>query len=166
MKEVNKRRLYADLIKYCDQIGILPEETPMLILERKEYHALLVANGDPKHAGGYGECNWQQRTIFVDAGRRGYGYRTYRILNGGDYVTPKLGQSGYHYRLHKRGSTEFRAVKATYRTKLHCLVHELVHYRFGYMGHGKAFEKRIDEVLRGKTFPPKHIDLKGKLHDI
>ncbi len=37
------------------------------------------------------------------------------------------------------------------------LVHELVHYRFDYMSHGKDFEKRINEVLSGREFPRKHI---------
>lgn len=34
-------------------------------------------------------------------------------------------------------------------------MHELVHYRFAYLGHGKKFEERVDEVLRGGTFKPK-----------
>lgn len=64
MKEANKQRLYADLDKYCEQIGILPEEKPKLVLDRKEYHTLLVNDGQSKRAAGYGECNWNIRTIF------------------------------------------------------------------------------------------------------
>ena len=41
-------------------------EVPRLILDRKEYHALKVQNGMSKQAGGYGDCNWKLRTIFVD----------------------------------------------------------------------------------------------------
>jgi hypothetical protein len=45
MKEKDKERLYADLYKYCDQIGILPEETPLLFLTEMSimvYESLLV----------------------------------------------------------------------------------------------------------------------------
>jgi hypothetical protein len=159
MKEVNKQRLYADLKRISDQIGILQEETPKLVLDRKEYHTILVNNGMSKRAGGYGQCSWHIRTIFVDAGKQSYQHRTYRRIRrtpqGVYWKLPNNGKQGYHYRLHKYSSTEHKDVKATYKTKLHCLIHELTHYRFGYMSHGKAFEKRIKEILQGRTFPKK-----------
>jgi hypothetical protein len=37
------------------------------------------------------------------------------------------------------------------------LVHELVHYRFPEMKHGRKFEARIKEILRGGEFPQIHI---------
>jgi predicted metal-dependent hydrolase len=37
------------------------------------------------------------------------------------------------------------------------LVHELVHYRFPEMKHGRKFEARIKEILRGEEFPQIHI---------
>jgi hypothetical protein len=80
MKEAHKQRLYADLNKYCEQIRILRQDKPKLILDRKEYHALKVANGEPKRAGGYGECNRELQTIFLDAGKRHYHYGVYRKL--------------------------------------------------------------------------------------
>jgi hypothetical protein len=166
MKEANKQRLYADLDRIANQIGILAEEKPKLVLDRKEYHALLVNDGQTKRAAGYGECNWNIRTIFLDASRRSFTYRTYRKRKGNYLSVPNNGKDGYSYSLHSFGSTEHKEVKATYKTKLHCLVHELVHYRFGYMNHNKKFEDRIKEILRGRTFPKKHIDLKGKLSDV
>jgi hypothetical protein len=39
------------------------------------------------------------------------------------------------------------------------MIHELVHYRFPHMGHGPAFEKRIEEIRKGRTFPPQHMHL-------
>jgi hypothetical protein len=80
MKEAHKQRLYADLVKYCEQIGILPQDKPKLILDRKKYHAFKVANGEPKRAGGYGECNRELQIIFLDAGKRRYHYGVYRKL--------------------------------------------------------------------------------------
>jgi hypothetical protein len=162
MKETNKERLHADLIKYCDQIGILPEERPRLVLDRKEYYVLKGS----RWAHGYGECNWQLRTIFVDAGVRRYSYRTYRKPKAGYLSTPNDGKTGYFYKLRSYGSIEYKKVKATYTTKLHCLIHELVHYRFGYMSHNKRFEQRIKEILHGRTFPRKHVDLEGKLSEV
>ena len=34
------------------------------------------------------------------------------------------------------------------------LVHELIHFRFPYLSHGRRFKKLIRQGLRGKTFPP------------
>ena len=49
--------------------------------------------------------------------------------------------------------------KATYKDVVRTLVQELVHYRFSYMQHGRKFETRIDEILKGKIFEPKHVHL-------
>jgi hypothetical protein len=71
MKEANKQHLYADLIKYCDQIGILPNERPKLITNRKEMQDIQLndphcyksgnSNAD-KRTGGYGQCFYSLRT--------------------------------------------------------------------------------------------------------
>jgi len=152
MKEKSKERLYADLIKYCDQIGILPEETPRLILDRQEYNALRKSTGyrGVRH-NRYGECNHQVRTIFVNARQTHY----QRVR----YMT-KIGR--------KRTGiiSRWKNVKATYPNKLNTLVHELVHYRFPSMPHGWAFENRIKEVLKGTAFPKKHISVQGTLSDV
>src|SRR5215475_2616143 len=78
LKAKDTERLQIDLIKYCEQIGIIPEERPRLITSRKEYHALKVANGQSKRAAGYGECEWNLKTIFVDCGKRSYQREEYR----------------------------------------------------------------------------------------
>jgi|SRR5919197_529956 hypothetical protein len=49
--------------------------------------------------------------------------------------------------------------KATYKDIVKTLVHELVHYRFSYMSHGAKFEQRIKEILEGRIFEPKHVQL-------
>ena len=38
-------------------------------------------------------------------------------------------------------------------------IHELVHQRWPNLKHGRPFDDRIDEILKGKTFPPQHIHL-------
>jgi hypothetical protein len=42
----------------------------------------------------------------------------------------------------------------------HTAVHELVHYRFRYLNHGKDFEHRIELILQGKKYPVKDLYLK------
>jgi hypothetical protein len=37
------------------------------------------------------------------------------------------------------------------------IVHELVHYRFRYLKHGKEFECRIDHILKGKRYPVRSL---------
>jgi hypothetical protein len=145
------------MIKICKQIGIMHEEIPKLILDRKEYHALKVANGKSKHAGGYGECSRDLRTIFVDAKLRYYQRKTYRRNKLSGSNTPNEDKPEYIYRVHKHSTTEWKRVKARYRDKLHILVHELVHYRFKYLRHGRKFEDRIKEILQGKEFPEKKL---------
>ena len=39
----------------------------------------------------------------------------------------------------------------SYADSKHTIVHELVHYRFRYLKHGKEFEKRIFMILGGKS---------------
>jgi hypothetical protein len=149
MKEASRQRLYADRDRICNQIGILPKERPTLITDRKEMHDILLNNphcyksGNPradKRTGGYGQCVYSLRTVFVDAAPRKYHRTTYH------------GRKGNRYKIVKK-------VKATYRDKLHTLVEELVHYRFAYLQEGRILEKRIQEVLRGRTFEPKHVHL-------
>ena len=56
----------------------------------------------------------------------------------------------------KKGWKRYITKPWNYRTQKETLVHELVHYRFPSIQHGKRFEQRIKEILRGKTFEPKH----------
>lgn len=149
MKVSSEDRLYADLIRISKQIGILPEEIPHLVTSRSAIHAIKLASprvfriGNEiidKRTAGYGECITSARTIFVDTSRRKYCRVTYH------------GRKWSRYRVIKQ-------VKAQYRDFLHTLVEELVHYRFPYFQEGRKLESRIQEVLRGKTFPAKHIHL-------
>lgn len=142
MKEKSKERLREDLMKYCNQIGIL-QEVPRLILDRKEMHTILVNAGKPKRCAGWGQCFRSLGIIFVDAGIRiHYPSRTYK---GVRLPTRELIK-------HKSKYIDFR----------NTLVHELVHYRFAYLQHGRKFEKRINEILRGRTFEPKPLIKEAK----
>ena len=134
MKEKNKERLKTDHVKYCKQIGIV--RPPRLILDRKEMHAVLVSAGKNKRCAGWGQCFRDMETIFVDTGIRiHYPSRMYK-----GWQNPQREQVK-----HKSKYIDFRNI----------LVHELVHYRFAYLQHGKKFEKRIKEILQGRTFEPK-----------
>jgi hypothetical protein len=137
-KQKNKERLKADLHKYCKQIGILDNEISRLILDRKKMHTILVNAGEPKRCAGWGECFRSLQTIFIDAGIRiHYPSRKYAGV--------------------KRPARESVKHKSQYIDFRNTLVHELVHYRFAYLQHGKKYEKRINEILRGRTFEPKSI---------
>jgi hypothetical protein len=149
MKNANKQRLYADLAKYTKQIGILPNEIPKLVIDRKEMQQLLLTKrprtGNPrvdKRVPAYGACVWSLRTIFVDINRR---IQTHKIYKGFRYSKMELLSEYKH--------------KVTYRDLLKTLVHELVHYRFSYMSHGAKFEQRVKEILEGRIFEPKHVHL-------
>jgi hypothetical protein len=149
VKDKDKKRLYTDLVKISDQIGILPEERPKLVIDRKRMHELKLTSPRYYHTGNpnadkrtpwYGQCCYSMRTVFVDAAPRKYQRVTYH------------GRKGSRYHI-------LKTVKARYIDKLHTLVEELVHYRFGYLQEGRTLEKRIQEVLRGRTFEPKHVHL-------
>jgi hypothetical protein len=68
MKGRDLERLKNDFDKYCEQIGIV--DKLMLVVDRKEMHTILVNAGKPKRCAGWGECFWELKTIFVDAGIR------------------------------------------------------------------------------------------------
>jgi hypothetical protein len=144
MKEKNRQRLYEDLIKYSKQIGILTNEIPRRITDRKQMQQLVLTKrpytGNPtvdKRVVGYGECLYSLRTIFVDSNRRVYHDRK--------FIT--------------KGRRIYYKHKATYKHFINTLVHELTHYRFPYMRHGRKFEQRVNEILRGREFESKHVHL-------
>ncbi|MFZ0555828.1 MAG: hypothetical protein WBL67_17420 [Nitrososphaeraceae archaeon] len=151
MKSKSKLRLHQDKSRICRQIGILPNEEPVLITERKQMRSKVYGKTqDSKRIAGYGECFYPIRTIFVDCSIR---LKAQRWPEGGlKYLgTWNSNKQGYDWKLLKQNRT--------YIDVRNVLVHELVHYRFAYLQHGKKFEQRIKEILRGKTFEPKHVHL-------
>jgi hypothetical protein len=143
VKNKDRTRLYEDMLKYCSQIGILKEETPMLYLDKQEYSALRKSSGSRAvRDQRYGECNHEQRAIFVNSRTREYQIKKYLT---------EIGSKRTGIRAH------LRYVKPTYRHYLHTLVHELVHYRFESMPHGFKFENRIKEILNGRQFESKSL---------
>ena len=67
MKSKSKLRLHQDKSRICRQIGILPNEEPVLITERKQMRSKVYGKTqDSKRIAGYGECFYPIRTIFVD----------------------------------------------------------------------------------------------------
>jgi hypothetical protein len=134
MKQRDKERLKADHVKYCKQIGIT--EIPRLILDRKELHKVQVNAGQQKYGGGWGSCHKDLKTIFVDAGLR-------------------IHYPSKEYKGWKNSKRESIKHKSNYRDFRNTQVHELVHYQFSYLQHGKKFEQSLQEILRGRTFEPK-----------
>jgi hypothetical protein len=148
VKEKNRKRLIADFKRYTKQIGRTKQEKLKLVLDRKEMHKILEKNGLSKRAAGYGECFWDIRTIFVDSNIRVARYKKYPMfivetINGKRVGTP---------------TKQPEKKKVTYRDIRHTLIHELVHYRFRGLRHGKKFEQRIKEILVGRVFPTKNIE--------
>jgi hypothetical protein len=140
MKEKYRLRLIEDFNKYTKQIGILDEEKPALIVDKKtmdEVKSTWPINNQSRMSTSryYGICYWEQRTIYVNLNKRIANYKTYK---GAKY-------SRHYLTKHKK----------TYRDYLHTLVHELVHYRFKSLSHGKEYEKRITDILHGKVWPEK-----------
>ena len=152
MKQKNKERLQQDKNRICRQIGILQNEEPALILDRKEMRSLVYGRvTDSKRLAGWGQCFYPIRTIFVDCSKT-LEYKKDRYGNfvrKMSHIDPKTGSFVSRYVKQKR----------TYRSFLEVLVHELVHYRFAYLGHGKKLEQRVKEVLQGRIFEPKHVHL-------
>jgi hypothetical protein len=123
------------LAKYARQIGILPNEVPKLIINKKEIQELLLTKSQmnapelykDKSKTPYGLCISNIRAIFVDV---------HRIIEEEIQSTDCL-------------HTAFMQDTT--------LVHELIHYRLPYMQHGAKFEERTREILRGQVFEPEHI---------
>ena len=151
MKSKNEQKLQKDKTRICIQIGILPSEEPILITDRKQMRSLVYGRiTSSKRIGGLGECFYPIRTIFVDTSIR---LKPQKWRDGGlkYWGTWNHDEQRYIWKLLKQ--------KRTYKDVLAVLVHEPVHYRFAYLGHGKKFEQRVKEVLRGSTFEPKHVHL-------
>ena len=132
--------MQEDFKKYSIQIGILPEEMPRLVMDRKQMDYLKKefthGRRSSSTTNNYGICFKEQRIIYVDINKRISHHRTYKNV--------------------KYTDRELSKHKTTYRDILHTLVHELVHYRWK-MGHGAKFEQRIREILRGRIFSDKSL---------
>jgi hypothetical protein len=132
MKSKQIQQLREDFDKYCRQIGII--DKPRLVLRREEMHRIQVEAGHEKHCGGWGSCYQDLKCVFVDTGIRiHYPSRTY---------------TGW-----KNPNRELVKHKSKYIDFRNTLVHELVHYRFPKYRHGKAFEKRVKEIIQDRPFP-------------
>jgi hypothetical protein len=67
MKSKDKEKLQADLIKYSKQIGVLENEIPRLILDRKEMRSLVTGRiQNSKSIAAYGQCFHAIRTSLIN----------------------------------------------------------------------------------------------------
>ena len=150
MKNKNQKiqALQQDLIKYSKQIGILDCEIPELVFSREEFSAKNKETEDRlglhrrrlKGKRYLGACSISRRMLLIrmDGGKTDLG------------TVWKVTKRTKQYIWSKQVPYGLREIKNT-------LVHELVHYRFPEMKHGKKFEARIKETLRGEEFPRIHI---------
>jgi hypothetical protein len=126
-KEHKKQVLQSLLPKYCKQLGIVDCEIPYLTFNGVEF-----------------------RELNNEATQR-LGYKYSRA--GGEYTSVY----GYCSLLRRLIFLNLHTRNRDLRELRKCLVHELVHYRFPSLNHGREFHERIDKVLRGKSYPMKHI---------
>src|SRR5918994_3911180 len=157
MRQLYRDKLHEDKDRISKQIGILENEIPRLILDRKVMRSLVRGRiTDSKRLGGWGQCFYANRTVFVDCSKT----LEWKKDRHGNYIR-KISE-------YDSKSNAFRSrrvkQKRTYRSYLKVLIHELVHYRFAYMQHGKKYEQRINEILGGRTFEPKHVHLFSHLY--
>jgi hypothetical protein len=145
MRSKYTTRFQEDFKKYAKQIGIMDDEMPILITDRKEIWRLKEARGENKSTAAYGECDRENKIIFVDTHIRKAAYKQYPMYKVSVVNGRRIGHAIAR-------PDALKKKRVNYRNFVHVLVHELVHYRWK-MGHGVAFEKRIKEILRGKVFP-------------
>jgi hypothetical protein len=148
VKKIHKEKLQQALPIYCKQIGIRDDEMPVLVFDPREYQRRAGYNHRIRN-GNLGEADYESRTVLVNQNVRGHTWEYKRNKNGKKVETRKEGFT--YYTMKKR--------KIDYSIFLDTLVHELVHYRWHYLEHGAEFEKRIKDILHGKVFPEKRLDM-------
>lgn len=118
---------------YAQQIGVVPCELPTLVFFLKDFQAIqreaCIRLGKDP---GYAEN-------FTSKHKRAFGMCS--------YFTRLIMVS-----MHIKRNRNLYDLEAT-------LVHELVHYRWPNMKHGKRFENRVIEIIHGKAFERKHITM-------
>ena len=115
------------LEKYCKQLGIVDCEVPQLLFDGAEFKRL--NNEAHKRLG-------------------------IKPSAAGGHSTRMYGYCSFAARLI---FINLNTRNRTLKQLRHDLAHELVHYRFHSLNHGKEYEERIVKVLRGKSYKRKHI---------
>lgn len=147
--------LKCDVIKYANQIGIVNCEIPQLIFDRNEFEIkrkeiedkLDLRFRESRRSDYLGICAVVGRLIFIKMDR------TPTTV----WKKDKEVVIGHYHNGLEAKTTHYKKVPYGLREVRDTLIHELVHYRFPYMKHGKKFEQRIKDILRGKQFPKKHL---------
>jgi hypothetical protein len=126
--------LYRDYLKYCQQIGITPENRPLFLITKSEllntfqdylisFPELIKINRQLRKVSGKYFRFGDLKIIYLDTETK------FRILDGGGEKTI-----------------------VTYQDLVRTMVHELVHCRFN-LAHGREFNSKVKEILEGKSFP-------------
>lgn len=129
--------LYRDYLRYCEQIGIMPENRPLFLITKFELLNILedylisfpelkkIDRQLRKKSGKYFRFG-DLKIIYVDTETK------FRMLDGGREKSI-----------------------VTYQDLVRTMVHELVHCRFS-LAHGRKFNNRVKEILEGESFPIMH----------
>jgi hypothetical protein len=155
MKNKNQKMqvLKEELIKYSKQIGIIDCEIPELVFSRKEFDSkdeevedkphLDIGSGRLKHS--LGTCSISRRMIYVNM----------------DWTPSKIWKETRRTKADSNGDVYVYYIKVPYglREVRKTMIHELVHYRFRYMSDGKKLDDRVTDILRGKEYARKHIEI-------
>jgi hypothetical protein len=130
-RQSERRQLHKTVARVSEQIGI--KKPPKLFLNRMEYSKLRKRHGYSRRVGlsKYGECLREAKAIFVNTRMKWI-----CVL---EFNTKSRRWVRYH------GKPRFEDFVRT-------VIHELVHYRWSSMRHGKHFEKRVDAVIGGERF--------------
>ena len=129
------RLLKQDLIKYSKQIGIIDCEIPELVFGAKDFRKKVKPT--------YEKYGISKKLDFYP---------------GGAFDDHPRGLADLYNRIVYVNLEHSNRKARTYPHLQFCLIHELVHYRFGYLTHGKKFMKRIEMILLNeKKYPSKHV---------
>jgi hypothetical protein len=129
MNKTSVNRLHKDLEKYSKQIGISELDIPELVTDKYQLrNAIMERTGDPSYSNDI--------------------YYKYKSKAGSHFHGLKLVYVNCHQPYQKETKKPL-----AYTHFLGALIHELVHYRFDELEHGREFDQRINEIIRGKTFP-------------
>ena len=133
---MNKRfvnKLHKDLEKYSRQIGISEVDIPDLVTDKYQCRKAMMERSD--------DFSISNKMYYCLKGKAGGCFQELKLI----YVN-----CHQRYLVGKQNEKE-KSLK--YRNFLLGLIHELVHYRFDELEHGREFDQRINEIIRGKTFP-------------
>jgi hypothetical protein len=146
-------KLEADLVKYCEQIGIRQPPKLVFSFEAHEKACEHEGGGGRSYKNYLGMCCRDHGVVTVDL-------KTPRSTVNTVYKWVKCKKSSPYATM-----KHLKRVPWAYREARQVLVHELVHYRWKSFDEGRRQWLRVREILAGKTFelePPREADTENQ----